>query len=70
VTINEIAEQLGCACQNAAGPAASGLYSVGGGDTLVALDPRTGDTRWSRTVGDAIATPAVAESGGVVVGWW
>src|SRR6266545_7506224 len=68
LTINEIAQQLGCACQNAAGPAGSGLYSVGGGDTLVALDPLMGDVRWSRTVGEAIATPAVATGGVVVVG--
>jgi PQQ-like domain len=67
LTINEIAQQLGCACQNAAGPAGSGLYSVGGGDTLVALDPLTGDVRWSRTIGEAVASPAVASDGLVLV---
>ena len=66
LTINEIAQQLGCACQNAAGPAGHGLYSVSGGDTLVALDPLTGDVRWSRMVSDTVASPAVATNGLVI----
>ncbi len=66
-TISEIAQQLGCACQNAAGPAGNGLYSVGGGDTLTALDPLTGAARWSRIVGEAIASPSVAADGLVML---